>query len=197
MSTCVSSPMTNHHATGTWAGSVRRFSSGASATSPAMNWRAGPNAICMTLACRGAISPTRSISRSGGLDEPPRRHRSATRMPAVPSYEAARLERAMLKLNLADLGQYSDVVHTPRRSGRHCASSTPGDAEELQAYVRGLSSASRYKRFLGAMSELPATVLDDFIHTGRRRSFQPRREHVRRRCRAHRRRGAICVSSRE
>ncbi|MGC2084043.1 MAG: GNAT family N-acetyltransferase [Bradyrhizobium sp.] len=73
----------------------------------------------------------------------------------------------MLKLNLADLGQYSDVVHTRRGEAVTLRFVTPGDADELQAYVRGLSSGSRYKRFLGAMSELPKTVLDDFTHTGR------------------------------
>src|ERR1700743_3009920 len=76
-------------------------------------------------------------------------------------------EWAMLKLNLADLAQYSDVIHTRRGEAVTLRFVAPGEAEQLQAYVRGLSSGSRYKRFLGAMSELPRTVLDDFIHTGR------------------------------
>jgi RimJ/RimL family protein N-acetyltransferase len=42
----------------------------------------------------------------------------------------------------------------------------PDDAAALQNYFRQLSSRSRYNRFLGAMSELPASQLDHFIHAG-------------------------------
>ena len=42
----------------------------------------------------------------------------------------------------------------------------PRDAEALQNYFRSLSVRSRYNRFLGAMSELPQTELDHFIHVG-------------------------------
>ena len=42
----------------------------------------------------------------------------------------------------------------------------PDDAEALQAYIRSLSTGSRYNRFLGAISELPANVLDAFTHVG-------------------------------
>jgi RimJ/RimL family protein N-acetyltransferase len=42
----------------------------------------------------------------------------------------------------------------------------PGDGEVLQSYFRKLSSASRYNRFLGAMSELPPSQLDHFVHAG-------------------------------
>ena len=42
----------------------------------------------------------------------------------------------------------------------------PRDAEALQHYFRSLTTRSRYNRFLGAMSELPKTLLDDFIHVG-------------------------------
>jgi RimJ/RimL family protein N-acetyltransferase len=42
----------------------------------------------------------------------------------------------------------------------------PDDAEALQNYFRQLSSRSRYNRFLGAMSELPASQLDHFIRAG-------------------------------
>ncbi|WP_407157944.1 GNAT family N-acetyltransferase [Bradyrhizobium sp. STM 3557] len=73
----------------------------------------------------------------------------------------------MLQPNLADLDQYSDVVHTRRGEAVTVRFVTPDDAEALQAYVRGLSSRSRYNRFLGAMSELPRAVLEDFTHTGR------------------------------
>jgi GNAT superfamily N-acetyltransferase len=73
----------------------------------------------------------------------------------------------MLQLNLADLDQYSDVVHTRRGEAVTLRFIMPDDAEALQAYVRRLSSRSRYNRFLGAMSELPKRVLEDFTHAGR------------------------------
>ena len=42
----------------------------------------------------------------------------------------------------------------------------PDDADALQAYFRALTTRSRYNRFLGAISELPQTVLEHFIHAG-------------------------------
>ena len=42
----------------------------------------------------------------------------------------------------------------------------PRDAEALQNYFRSLTTRSRYNRFLGAASELPASLLEDFIHIG-------------------------------
>jgi GNAT superfamily N-acetyltransferase len=42
----------------------------------------------------------------------------------------------------------------------------PRDADALQGYFRSLSVGSRYNRFLGAMSELPQTELDHFVHVG-------------------------------
>ncbi|WP_298252853.1 GNAT family N-acetyltransferase [Bradyrhizobium sp.] len=47
----------------------------------------------------------------------------------------------------------------------------PDDAETLQGYFRRLSTGSRYSRFLGAMSELPANELDHFIHAGENDRF--------------------------
>ena len=47
----------------------------------------------------------------------------------------------------------------------------PDDAETLQRYFRQLSTRSRYNRFLGAMSELPASELDHFIHAGENDRF--------------------------
>lgn len=47
----------------------------------------------------------------------------------------------------------------------------PDDAETLQRYFRQLSTRSRYNRFLGAMSELPANELDHFIHAGENDRF--------------------------
>jgi GNAT superfamily N-acetyltransferase len=72
---------------------------------------------------------------------------------------------------LDDLQQYSDVLWL--RTGEAVAVRfvEPGDAEALQDYFRSLSVRSRYNRFLGAMSELPATELDHFIHAGERDRF--------------------------
>ncbi len=47
----------------------------------------------------------------------------------------------------------------------------PEDAETLQRYFRQLSTRSRYNRFLGAMSELPANELDHFIRAGENDRF--------------------------
>jgi len=73
----------------------------------------------------------------------------------------------MLRVNLTDLDRSSDVVHTRRGEAVMLRVVVPDDAEALQAYVRGLGSRSRYNRFLGALSELPKAVLDDFTHAGR------------------------------
>jgi GNAT superfamily N-acetyltransferase len=42
----------------------------------------------------------------------------------------------------------------------------PRDAEALQNYFRSLTTPSRYKRFLGAASELSSSLLEEFIHIG-------------------------------
>ena len=72
----------------------------------------------------------------------------------------------MTALRPGDLRQYSDVLHL--RSGQRLTLRfvEPGDADALQAYVRGLSQSSRYRRFLGAASELPPSLLDGFTHAG-------------------------------
>jgi RimJ/RimL family protein N-acetyltransferase len=72
----------------------------------------------------------------------------------------------MIAIRSADLKQYSDVLFS--RSGKPFAVrfAEPRDAEALQAYFRSLSVRSRYNRFFGAMSELPATLLEHFIHPG-------------------------------
>ena len=48
----------------------------------------------------------------------------------------------------------------------------PRDAEALQNYFRALTTRSRYSRFLGAVSELPPSVLEDFIHIGEADRFR-------------------------
>jgi GNAT superfamily N-acetyltransferase len=72
----------------------------------------------------------------------------------------------MTALRLDDLRQHSDILRL--RTGRSVTVRfvEPDDAEALQAYFRSLSVRSRYNRFLGAISELPPTELDHFIHAG-------------------------------
>lgn len=45
------------------------------------------------------------------------------------------------------------------------------EGEALQSYFRNLSVSSRHSRFLGAMSELPPSELDHFIHVGENNRF--------------------------
>ncbi len=77
----------------------------------------------------------------------------------------------MTVLRLDNLQQYSDVLRA--RSGNPVTVRfvEPRDAEELQNYFRSLSTRSRYNRFLGGISELPRSVLDDFMHVGERDRF--------------------------
>jgi RimJ/RimL family protein N-acetyltransferase len=72
----------------------------------------------------------------------------------------------MTTFRLDDLRQHSDVLRL--RSGKSVTVRfiEPGDAEALQAYFRSLTTRSRYNRFLGAMSELPRNLLEDFVHVG-------------------------------
>jgi GNAT superfamily N-acetyltransferase len=72
----------------------------------------------------------------------------------------------MTMLHLNDLRQHSDILRS--RSGKSLTVRfvEPRDGDALQGYFRSLSVRSRYNRFLGAMSELPQTELDHFIHAG-------------------------------
>ena len=72
----------------------------------------------------------------------------------------------MTTLRLGNLRQHQDILRL--RTGEVLAVRfvEPRDAEALQNYFRSLSVRSRYNRFLGAMSELPPTELDHFIHAG-------------------------------
>ena len=65
----------------------------------------------------------------------------------------------------------SDLLRSRRGDALTVRFVRPEDADALQAYVRSLSSRSRYNRFFGAMSELPEGLLDDFVHTGRANRF--------------------------
>ena len=77
----------------------------------------------------------------------------------------------MTALRLDDLRQHTDVLRL--RTGEVLAVRfvEPDDAEALQSYFRSLSVRSRHNRFLGAVSELPQTELDHFIHVGERDRF--------------------------
>lgn len=72
----------------------------------------------------------------------------------------------MTTLRLDDLRQHSDILRLRADRSVTVRFVEPDDAEALQAYFRSLSVRSRYNRFLGAMSELPPTELDHFIHAG-------------------------------
>jgi GNAT superfamily N-acetyltransferase len=69
-------------------------------------------------------------------------------------------------MRFGDLRQYSDVLRA--RSGDLVTVRfvEPRDGEALQNYFRALTTRSRYNRFLGATSELPPSVLEQFIHIG-------------------------------
>ena len=72
----------------------------------------------------------------------------------------------MTTLRFDDLEQYSDVLRSRQGEKITVRFVEPRDGEELQNYYRSLSARSRYNRFLGAMSELPRSVLEHFTHAG-------------------------------
>jgi GNAT superfamily N-acetyltransferase len=77
----------------------------------------------------------------------------------------------MTALRLDALRRHTDILRL--RDGKSLAVRfvEPDDAEALQGYFRSLSVRSRYNRFLGAMSELPQSELDHFIHAGEHDRF--------------------------
>jgi GNAT superfamily N-acetyltransferase len=77
----------------------------------------------------------------------------------------------MTAFRIDELRQHTDILRL--RNGKTLAVRfvEPGDASALQGYFRSLSVRSRYNRFLGAMSELPESELDHFIHVGERDRF--------------------------
>ena len=77
----------------------------------------------------------------------------------------------MTTLRLDELKQYSDELQTRSGEPVKLRFVEPGDAEELQNYFRSLSTRSRYNRFLGAMRELPKSLLEHFIHVGEAEQF--------------------------
>ena len=72
----------------------------------------------------------------------------------------------MTSFRLDDLSQYSDVLRSRSGTAVTVRFVEPRDAEALQNYFRSLTTGSRYNRFLGAASELPPSLLNDFIHVG-------------------------------
>ena len=70
----------------------------------------------------------------------------------------------MTTLRFDDLRQYSDTLRARTGDAVTVRFVEPRDAEPLQNYIRSLSTRSRYNRFLGAISELPQTLLEHFIH---------------------------------
>ena len=72
----------------------------------------------------------------------------------------------MKALGFDDLRQHADILRLRQGNAVTVRFVEPRDAEELQAYFRSLTVRSRYNRFLGAISELPKTELDRFIHAG-------------------------------
>ena len=77
----------------------------------------------------------------------------------------------MTMLQLDELRQHSDILKLRGGGTLAVRFAEPDDAEALQGYFRSLSVGSRYNRFLGAMSELPQTELEHFIHVGERDRF--------------------------
>jgi RimJ/RimL family protein N-acetyltransferase len=70
-----------------------------------------------------------------------------------------------------DLRQHSDILRLRGGKSVTVRFVEPDDAEALQGYFRSLTTRSRYNRFFGAMSELPQTLLDHFVHVGENDRF--------------------------
>ena len=72
----------------------------------------------------------------------------------------------MTTFRLDDFRQHSDLLHLRSGKAMTVRFVEPRDAGALQGFFRALTVRSRYNRFLGAISELPATELDRFIQVG-------------------------------
>ena len=72
----------------------------------------------------------------------------------------------MTTMRFDDLKQYSEVLRARNGKTVTVRFVEPRDGEALQNYFRALTTRSRYNRFLGATSELPPSVLEQFIHIG-------------------------------
>ena len=72
----------------------------------------------------------------------------------------------MIALRPNDLRQHSDILRSRGGKSVTVRFVEPDDADALQGYFRSLTTRSRYNRFFSAMSELPQTLLDHFVHVG-------------------------------
>jgi GNAT superfamily N-acetyltransferase len=72
----------------------------------------------------------------------------------------------MTTMRFDDLRQYSDLLRARSGDVVTVRFIELRDGEALQGYFRALTTRSRYNRFLGAASELPASLLEQFIHIG-------------------------------
>ena len=70
-----------------------------------------------------------------------------------------------------DLGRFTDVLRLPSGRSLIVRFVTPDGADALQSYFRSLSRDSRYRRLMGAASELPPSELDKAIHVGAHNIF--------------------------
>src|SRR6476659_7825368 len=113
----------------------------------------------------GATSLSRPTNHFGGLDEQPGRRRLIRGTPAI-VFSKTNGSLPMVALRLNDLRQHFDILRLRSGGSLTVRFVEPRDAGSLQGYFRSLSVRSRYNRFLGAISELPRTELDHFIHVG-------------------------------
>lgn len=77
----------------------------------------------------------------------------------------------MTTMRFDDLKRYSDLLRARSGEALTVRFVEPRDAEPLQNYFRALTTRSRYNRFLGAIRELPPSVLEQFIHIGEAERF--------------------------
>ena len=77
----------------------------------------------------------------------------------------------MTTLRLDELRQHSDILRLRGGKSFTVRFLKPQDAGALQSYFRSLTTSSRFNRFLGAVSELPPTLLEHFIHVGEGERF--------------------------
>ena len=72
----------------------------------------------------------------------------------------------MIALRLDDLRQHQDILRLRTGKTLTVRFVEPRDADALQGYFRSLTTRSRYNRIRGATSELPASLLEQFIQIG-------------------------------
>lgn len=77
----------------------------------------------------------------------------------------------MSQVRLFDRSHYTENVRLRDGKTLCVRLAASDDAEALQRYFRQLSIRSRYNRFLGAISELPASQLDHFVRAGENGRF--------------------------